>query len=104
MRCITRSVRLALAQIGALMSGTVSKVGADYLSLLCGGVFNVAIGRQDIRKEFQPKSDTAWATKSGAGSSPAAGTFAAFAWGFVGGGSRSVSPPSQASAWSRGRC
>lgn len=47
------------------MRGVVSKVGNDYLSLLCGGVFHVAIGRQDIHEGFRPAGRGTWRGSSG---------------------------------------
>lgn len=34
-------------------AGRVNKIGADYIGLLILGVFNAAIGHQNIRAEFQ---------------------------------------------------
>jgi hypothetical protein len=34
-------------------AGQVNKIGTDYIGLLVLGIFNAAIGHQNIRAEFQ---------------------------------------------------
>ncbi|EIE22265.1 hypothetical protein COCSUDRAFT_66534 [Coccomyxa subellipsoidea C-169] len=49
---------------GQLITGQVNKIGADYIGLLVLGIFNAAIGHQNIRAEFQHSAaDNSWVSR-----------------------------------------
>ncbi|KAK9914793.1 hypothetical protein WJX75_000622 [Coccomyxa subellipsoidea] len=49
---------------GHTITGQVNKIGTDYIGLLVLGIFNAAIGHQNIRAEFQHSAmDNSWVSK-----------------------------------------
>ncbi|CAL8468773.1 g8314 [Coccomyxa elongata] len=65
---VTADVHLFSPAPGYVITGRVNKIGADYIGLLILGVFNAAIGHQNIRAEFQHSAaDNSWVSRKKSG-------------------------------------
>lgn len=65
---VTADVHLFSPAPGNVITGQVNKIGSDYIGLLILGVFNAAIGHQNIRSEFQHSAtDNSWVSRKKSG-------------------------------------
>ena len=55
--CSTTAGRGWCSHCAGLVGGRVNKIGPDYIGLLVLGVFNAAIGRQNIRSDLQYEAE-----------------------------------------------